>query len=399
MGSGSAAADEIGRIMRLAAGVLLDRLPDLADELVGKMRDADEAYRRMVPTDDHWQSVHDAMRTGIGAILLPPGERRDVAQAERTARRRAEQGLPIDSLLRSYQMSAQVVWNALIDVVADKEPESLPVLIRGATRVWHAIDRQAVAAAETYRRREAEMFGRTAERIQSLLDALIEDRADTSLARSAAAALDLPELGRYAVVITRLPGRHDHGDSATRPTTLGPIRLLWRMRPDYEVAVALLRDAEMEELARGLRPHVTRPAGISPVVEGLAELGRARRLAELALRTCAGDGPEIAHLEDRLPAALVVSQPELAGHLSGAVLRPVLALDPADREVLLSTLEAWFRCEGSAMRAAGRLYCHRNTVFNRIRRIEQLTGRSLARPLDVVELALALDAVRLLPVT
>jgi DNA-binding PucR family transcriptional regulator len=51
------------------------------------------------------------------------------------------------------------------------------------------------------------------------------------------------------------------------------------------------------------------------------------------------------------------------------------------------------------MRAAGQLYCHRNTVFNRIRRIEQLTGRSLARPLDIVELTLALDAVRLLPVT
>ncbi|MGV9774257.1 PucR family transcriptional regulator [Streptosporangium sp. NPDC003464] len=135
------------------------------------------------------------------------------------------------------------------------------------------------------------------------------------------------------------------------------------------------------------------------MVEGLTELGRARRLAELALRTCVGEGPEIALLEDRLPAAPVVSQPELAGHLSGAVLRPILALDPADREVLLGTLEAWLRCEGSAMRTTGQLYCHRNTVFNRIRRIEQLTGRSLARPLDIVELALALDAVRLLPVT
>ncbi|WP_433255929.1 helix-turn-helix domain-containing protein [Streptosporangium sp. CA-135522] len=94
-----------------------------------------------------------------------------------------------------------------------------------------------------------------------------------------------------------------------------------------------------------------------------------------------------------------MSQPELAGRLGGVILRPVLTLDPADREVLLGTLEAWLRCEGSAVRAAGQLYCHRNTVFNRIRRIEQLTGRSLARPLDIVELSLALDAVRLLSVT
>ncbi|MBG0822183.1 helix-turn-helix domain-containing protein [Planomonospora sp. ID91781] len=398
MGIRSADDDEVRRIMRLAASRLLERLPELTDELVARTRDTDEAYRRMVPTDDHWQSVYEAMETGIGAILLPRPERRDLQQAERTARRRAEQGLPMDSLLRSYRVSAQVMWDGLVGVVTEEEPDSLPVLIRSATKVWNAVDRQAVAAAESYRRREAEMFGRTAERIQALLDALLEDRADAALVRSAAAALDLPELGRYAVVITRLPGRGGHADDGSRPAGLGGVRLLWRMRPDYEVAVALLHDEGVEELTEALRPHVLGCAGISPVVEGLAELAQARRLAELALRTCTGEGPEIARLEDRLPAALVVSQPELAGHLSAAVLRPVLALDPADREVLLGTLEAWLRCEGSAMRAAGQLYCHRNTVFNRIRRIEQLTGRSLARPLDIVELALALDAVRLLPV-
>ncbi|GAA3156841.1 helix-turn-helix domain-containing protein [Planomonospora alba] len=397
MGIRTAADDEVRRIMRLAASRLLGRLHELTDELVAKTRDTDEAYRRMVPTDDHWQSVYEAMETGIGAILLPRPERRDVQQAEKTARRRAEQGLPMDSLLRSYRISAEVMWDGLVGVVAEEEPDSLPLLIRSATKVWHAVDRQAVAAAESYRRREAELFGRTNERVQALLDALLEDRADEALVRSAAAALDLPELGRYAVVITRLPGRGGQADDESRPAGLGAVRLLWRMRPDYEVAVALLQDREVGELTEALRPHVTGCAGISPVVEGLAELGRARRLAELALRTCTGEGPEIARLEDRLPAALVVSQPELAGHLSAAVLRPVLALDPADREVLLGTLEAWLRCEGSAMRAAGQLYCHRNTVFNRIRRIEQLTGRSLARPLDIVELSLALDAVRLLP--
>ncbi|RZM96173.1 helix-turn-helix domain-containing protein, partial [Streptomyces alfalfae] len=48
-----------------------------------------------------------------------------------------------------------------------------------------------------------------------------------------------------------------------------------------------------------------------------------------------------------------------------------------------------------AGRAAARLYCHRNTVFNRLRRLEQLTSRSLTRPRDLVEVALALEAHRL----
>ncbi|MGV9774258.1 hypothetical protein [Streptosporangium sp. NPDC003464] len=83
----------------------------------------------------------------------------------------------------------------------------------------------------------------------------------------AAAALDLPELGRYAVVITRLPGRHDHQDDAVRPAALGAMRLLWRMRPDYEVAVALLREAGVEDLARELRPT-------SPAAPGSARWSR-----------------------------------------------------------------------------------------------------------------------------
>ncbi|MFE2140143.1 PucR family transcriptional regulator, partial [Streptomyces sp. NPDC059466] len=74
------------------------------------------------------------------------------------------------------------------------------------------------------------------------------------------------------------------------------------------------------------------------------------------------------------------------------VLGPLLRLDPSDRDIMLETLTAWLACDGSAQRAARRLYCHRNTVLNRLRRCEQLTGRSLSRPSDVVELSLALAA-------
>ncbi|MCP9953498.1 PucR family transcriptional regulator [Actinomadura madurae] len=70
-------------------------------------------------------------------------------------------------------------------------------------------------------------------------------------------------------------------------------------------------------------------------------------------------------------------------------------MEPGFRDALLATLETWLECEGSAARAADRLFCHRNTVLNRLRKIEQLTGRTLARPGDLVELVLALSALRL----
>lgn len=61
--------------------------------------------------------------------------------------------------------------------------------------------------------------------------------------------------------------------------------------------------------------------------------------------------------------------------------------------LLLTTLGTWLACQGSTTFAAQRLYCHRNTVSNRLRRVEQLTGRSLSDPRQLVELALAHAAV------
>ncbi|GAA5052174.1 hypothetical protein HNP84_001553 [Thermocatellispora tengchongensis] len=385
-------------MLRTAARRLLDRLPELTDDLVTKIREGDESYRAIVPADELWANAYEAMRVGIGAILQAPAERRDLAFAQQTARRRAEQGLPIESLQRTYRLGAQVTWNGFIDITAKDDPDDLPALLRTATHVWHAIDRQAVAAADAYRQRESELLGRSAERINALLDALLEGASEPALVSRAAAALDMPERGRYAVVTMRLPTRQDGDGETPRPDAIGRMRVLWRLRTDCEVAVVCLDEASLDELCAAMGPLLSGHAGVGPVVGGLAELGTARRLAALAMRTCAGDGPEIARLDRRLPSVLVVCQPELSGHLTEGVLGPVLALDPPDREVLLGTLETWLRCEGSAARAAGRLYCHRNTVFNRIRRIEQLTGRSLARPRDVVELTLALDAVRLLAV-
>ena len=47
-----------------------------------------------------------------------------------------------------------------------------------------------------------------------------------------------------------------------------------------------------------------------------------------------------------------------------------------DMVALLDTLVAWFACEGSAQRAGQRLYCHRNTVLNRLRRCDPVTSRT-----------------------
>ncbi|MFD8983512.1 PucR family transcriptional regulator, partial [Streptomyces sp. NPDC059564] len=199
----------------------------------------------------------------------------------------------------------------------------------------------------------------------------------------------LPERGRFAVVVLA-PGAPAGGRPGAAPD--GP-RVLWRIRADGETGLAELGHHPLESL-RGLLAPLAVRAGVSPVVAAPADLAGARRLAALALRSApAAAGPGAALLDERLPAALVAADPELAARLRRVVLGPVLALPPEDGRVLLDTLGTWLACQGSTTYAAQRLYCHRNTVSNRLRRLERLTGRALSDPAHVVELALAHAAV------
>ncbi|MDQ0948475.1 hypothetical protein QFZ24_002398 [Streptomyces phaeochromogenes] len=382
------------KLLTESCSALLERLPELVDEHMRQLAEHSSVYGEFLPYDQQWREAEEAMRIGIQTISAPrDSPRRDLAYAEEAGRRRAQQGLPLELLVHAYRAAGYLVWDALMEGAAvGQEPERLVVLMRSATMVWSAVDAQAAVATEAYRATEMELRRRTDERLQALLDALLEGQEAPGLAARAAAGLDLPERGPYAVVVLRSERR----ESYRRPVEGDGFRFIWRMRADCEVGVVALADGQgLDGVARALDGRCSGPGGISPVVAGLAELGRARRLAELALRTCPPDATAVVRLDQRMPTALVVSQPELAGRLVSDVFGSLLELEPADRAVLLETLDMWLTCEGSAGRAAGRLYCHRNTVFNRLRRLEQLTSRSLARPRDLIEMTLALDAYRL----
>ncbi|MFB8143955.1 PucR family transcriptional regulator [Streptomyces parvus] len=243
-----------------------------------------------------------------------------------------------------------------------------------------------------------------------LLGPLLAGGAAPDLVTRAARGLGLPERGRYAVVVLGTPvpdaavaegpdvdgARWWWGAALGSPgAEVGSPGGAEDRAEGREVAVVLLGSAGPARAAARLRELGAGPGGVSPVVGSLAELGAARRLAGTALLTCEPGSREIVRLDERLPAALLVSRPELSTRLLAEVFGPLLTLVPAERSLLVETLEAWLECGGSVGRAAARLGCHRNTVFNRLRRLERLTARSLSRPRELVDLVLALDVLRL----
>ena len=113
-------------------------------------------------------------------------------------------------------------------------------------------------------------------------------------------------------------------------------------------------------------------------------------------------------LAQRRPGALeVVTGAEVTSHVAllatvpddvrrafaARVLEPVLAYDRRNDAGLVDTLAAFLDCSGSWSRAAEALHLHVNTVRYRIGRIEELTGRDLARFSDRVDVFLALRSL------
>jgi len=73
-----------------------------------------------------------------------------------------------------------------------------------------------------------------------------------------------------------------------------------------------------------------------------------------------------------------------------SILAPIEQGEGAYGGELMRSLEAFIECNGQWERAARRLYCHRHTLRYRIRRVEELTGRSLDSARDRIDFWLAL---------
>ena len=310
-----------------------------------------------------------------------------------TGQRRAEQGMPLESVLHAYRLGYRIIWEGLVSQA--RADGGVDGLVEAASEVWAIVDEFSSIVANSYRETEAEFVRRDDHRRDALLDALLEGRgAERTVAADAATALDLPEHGRFAVVVLA-------GEDASRPAGSAlreaGMRIAWRNRTDREVGVVWLGRAEPSDVVGALQGVPGVRAGVSPAVDGLAEVDVAHRLAETALRALPTGEPLVAELDARLPGALLVTAPDLSARLVRRALGGVLDLDGDERTVLLDTLRTWLDTGGSAGQTAARLCCHRNTVLNRLRRLEGLTDRSLERVDHLVEWSLALLALDVLP--
>ncbi|MGI5458187.1 PucR family transcriptional regulator [Streptomyces sp. CA-249302] len=133
-------------------------------------------------------------------------------------------------------------------------------------------------------------------------------------------------------------------------------------------------------------------AGIAAARAGLAELGTAWQEASAAARAALAEprfGP-VAEWSRIGPYRLLTALPPDTAH--DPTVQPLLS--PTHRE-LARTAETYLDCAGQAARTAAELGIHRQTLYYRLSRVEQLTGLDLDDGEDRLLLHMALKGARL----
>ncbi len=379
-------------------------LDTLTERLVVTIEQDNPGYRStgLVPRTDLWHSCHD----NIGRILelLAASLERDAPHgraddnpaydaARATGRRRAEQGLPLDVVLRSFRIGGRLIWDNLVD--AGEAALDAVELREIGTRLWEVVDETSAQVATSYHLHERAAVRADEQLRAQLWEGLINGRAkEPGFAHEVSRLLDLPVSGDYLVVVT-----DTELDQSAIDRHLTPHANAWVRRTGGLVGLVALRDDRPDEALSALVDLAASAAlagGVSVVVHGLAGIDQGYRQASLALRVQDG-APGLAAFDRQLPEALLMSAPEVAARLVSLWLRPVLDLPDAESDVLIGTLRAWVAAGGSSSRAAQSAHCHRNTVINRLKRAGELTGMVFADGCPPVELDLALRALRMEP--
>jgi len=134
------------------------------------------------------------------------------------------------------------------------------------------------------------------------------------------------------------------------------------------------------------------PVGCSAPVGQPERIPNAAREARWALHGAPpGTGGVTRYGEDGASSSAFAL--ERAEELAEHVLGPLVRYDRTHQTELVRTLSVLLENNRSATRTAAELFIHRQTLVYRIRRIEELTARSLSSTKDVVDLWLGLRAI------
>ncbi|HEV3230672.1 MAG TPA: helix-turn-helix domain-containing protein [Candidatus Dormibacteraeota bacterium] len=387
----------------------------LADAIVARVFEEVAEYRALAASEAREQAratVRETMATIIGLLA----EDRALEQADRARLReagaaRADQGLLLESLHAAIRVATEAAWEAVLADAAQLPVSGASQMALGhlALDVFQVVGDITVALDAGYLERRSLRLHRReraqAEVIDEVLRGDFTDEADV-VARAAELGLDLD--GPVGLLLVAAPGPANE-DLVPRSAAAAIARRL----PGAIDGGAQSAPAHVRLLLPGVDDSDW--PGVIETVERIAAEERVLVLAQAPV-----DGPlqinqAYQRAEQRLPLArrvflrrlvVPVSDLDVYSLLQAApaaerrafmrdVLGAVLDLPTAQAITLLDTLVAIHEAGGRLAAAAVRLNLHVNTIKQRVRRLETLTGHHLDVASERLRLEVALHLTRM----
>jgi hypothetical protein len=318
----------------------------------------------------------------------------DPARATARGRERAGEGYPPTELLEAYRIGGRLIWEAFAEEAHERSLDEAEVS-EVATLIWGLLHLSVRAVAEGYSEALSGAAVAQSDGRSMLLATLLErPAADAEQLSLLAAALRLPIEGPFVAVATGVGGRENPMAEIEVTLRARGWSFAWELLDDGLAGVVQVPNGEVVNLVSRLRFLPDLRLGMSPLFIDLASAASAVRLAKVALLGTAVTGERVGVFEEQPILMAALSDPDVASHIHGTVLGGLDTMPDDERALLIETFHRWLDAGGSSRLAAEALFCHPNTVRNRLRRLERATNRELRRPKDLAELCLALAAER-----
>ena len=302
--------------------------------------------------------------------------------SESIGRDRAHRDLPLEHLLNAVRLDFQVLWSALR---RRADQDDLETLVAHVEEVWQVVDSFTNEIQISFLEERAIMARKQSRDRVALVNRFLDSGAE-----------DLDDLRRVALalgvdiedtlLVAAAPAHHDGRLHDLYERLLAEDRRAhWQPRGQW--SVLLLRwqgDAHaVQSVLAGAN------CAFAPLSRGAARIPRSVRAATRLAAVLGPDEEDVLGVHDLWDRLAAASLGDLAEDLADAVLSGLDGVRSEERERLLAAVEVWLD-HGSIAEVAQRLFCHRNTVINRLRRFKELTGHDVAIPRHAALVAMAL---------